>query len=231
MIICYLCGKPILEMEERADDHVPPKQFFPTILRNKHNLQLTTLPAHLNCNSSYAQDEEYFKISLGSVAQKTFSGIYLWRDIARTIRREESQGLAFKVRYEFSEQTESGLYFSPGKVGKKFDPERVYRIVWKIIRGLHYHHYDQFIPEESLCRLRLYDPQQTQPANITEVFQLTMQQPEQGKYPGIFAYKIVKSEPPGRFAYGLLFWDAMIFLGMFHAPDCMCKDCKKLPEP
>lgn len=226
MIICYLCGGPILETEERADDHVPAKQFFAASLRSQHNLQLLTLPTHLNCSSSYARDEEYFKISLGSVAQKTFSGRHLWRDIAQILRRKESQGLAFKVRYEFREQTDGGIYLPPGKVGKKFDPDRTSRVIWKIIRGLHYHHFGQFILEEIPHIVRLYDPQQNQLESVKDVFQYVTQQPEQGKYPGIFAYKTVKSEPPGMFAYGLLFWDAMIFLGMFHAPDCSCNDCR-----
>lgn len=51
--LCYLCGK------EGADskDHVPPKGIFP----KRYRQQLMTVPAHIECNAQWQQDDELIR--------------------------------------------------------------------------------------------------------------------------------------------------------------------------
>lgn len=217
--VCYLCCRPISKEEKRSVDHIPAKQFFPKSIRKSNSPRLVTLPVHEACNKSYELDEEYFLMSLGPLAKETFSGKVLWKDIVRKIRREKSARLAIKVRNEFKTQTDAGVYYPSGKVAKKFDPDRIYRVVWKIIRGLHFYHEEQYISENKSHLPWMFDPQQIQPDNIEQLRKMIMTQQEHGNHKGIFAYKILKSDPSGIYSYGLLFWDKIIFLCMFHLPD------------
>ncbi len=44
----------------------------------------------------------------------------------------------------------SGLYLPRGKVIKRFDAERVWRVVWKIVRGLFFKDHQRLLPENTL---------------------------------------------------------------------------------
>src|SRR5262245_47178100 len=85
---CYLCG---LELTgEINDDHVPPRQFYAQELRQAHNPNLLTIPAHKSCNASYQQDEEYFVHTMiplleTHIPDKPFSKMF-WQLTRRTKR-------------------------------------------------------------------------------------------------------------------------------------------------
>jgi hypothetical protein len=60
---CYLCGEKI-NKTDRTLDHIPPKQFFPSSIIKKGNIQLITLPAHKKCNEDYQNDEAKWWLNL-----------------------------------------------------------------------------------------------------------------------------------------------------------------------
>jgi hypothetical protein len=131
--ICYLCGKPL--DGEIDKDHVPPKQFYARELRKKYGPNLFTLPVHRLCNKAYQKDEDYFVHSVGPVAMESYSGKALWGDISDRCERPENMRILRMVLKEFDERP-SGLILTFEKIVKRFDDKRVWRVVWKIVRGL-----------------------------------------------------------------------------------------------
>src|ERR1035441_1117203 len=89
---CYLCGD---EKEgDRYDyDHVPPKRFFPRLIRARKCVQLATLLTHTGCNQSYELDEEYFFTAIVPLAAlgKAVVAQYAFEDLLQALGR--SQGL------------------------------------------------------------------------------------------------------------------------------------------
>jgi hypothetical protein len=58
--ICYLCGQAITDGQNWNRDHVPPQRFYGKTIREQFNPNLGWLPTHIDCNSSYKTDEEYY---------------------------------------------------------------------------------------------------------------------------------------------------------------------------
>lgn len=80
--ICYLCAKTI-DKKNRTVDHIPAKQFFPSVLLKKGHVQLMTLPTHKTCNNDFQKDEDYFRLSIGASACDNPILNSLWKDMAR----------------------------------------------------------------------------------------------------------------------------------------------------
>jgi hypothetical protein len=211
--LCYLCSNSI-EKKELSSDHVPPKSFFPHSFRNKFNLsRLITLPTHKGCNIKYKDDEEYFVNSIGpSVMESSHSGRALWQDIKRGFRYPEGLILARKISKEFSDRTESGIILPNDKMIKKFDGERIWGVVWKIVRGLFYKEYDRFLPENTPRLHELFQPGTVPP----EHFQHLNNTPSHGAYAAVFAYKYLYVKELNNFHYwGFLLWDNIIMTTRF----------------
>lgn len=66
-----------------------------------------------------------------------------WECTLVGFRRRQKQGrnipLANAVLKEFKHKIR-GVHLPPNVVAKAFDAERVHEVIWKIIRGLHFHH-------------------------------------------------------------------------------------------
>ncbi len=141
---CYLCGRNIEDKIGR--DHVPPKQFYSRGIRKKHNPNLFTLPVHISCNKSYQEDENYFVHSIAPLAIESYSGNALWNDITQQYKRPQGVRISRMILREF-EQRPSGLYLPNRKVVKRFDAERIWRVVLKIIRGLFFKEHKKILPK------------------------------------------------------------------------------------
>ena len=53
------------------------------------------------------------------------------------------------VRREFEKQP-SGLHLPGGRVVKRFQGERVNRVVWKLVRGLYFHEMSSVLPDDTV---------------------------------------------------------------------------------
>ncbi len=224
--ICYLCQKPI-PLGEYSEDHVPAKQIFPSEYLAKNILTLKKIPAHIICNKSYQKDEDYFFATLAPVIEKVFVAPAVWNDLKRRASRKEARGLTIKVRNEFGTRLPSGICLPGNKVIKRFDGDRVYRVIWKIIRGLFFIEYGQFLTESQNHYDWLWEPQLPQPTEWDQTRQLIINEPSRGNHPGIFDYKYLSREENGLLmhAWGLLFWDKIMFMSLFHDFDCKCLEC------
>ena len=205
--ICYLCGQPLSGKVDK--DHVPPRQFYPRELRLKHNLNLFTLPVHSSCNKAYQKDEDYFVHSVGPLTMESYSGNALWNDISKRFERPRGQKITEKVLKEFDERP-SGLILPFGKVAKRFDGERVWRVVWKIVRGLFFKEVGQFLPDETPINCKMFSPGEIPPPK----FYFVHAAPSLGQYPGVFDYKYIGI--PGKiYFWAMLFWDRIIMFIAF----------------
>lgn len=220
--ICYLCGKPLNEPTNR--DHVPPQQLYADEIRKRHSPNLLTIPVHKSCNSSYQLDEDYFVTTLMPFAVGSYSGSAFYSEILAKFKRGERRSvvqLAQKVLHEF-EHRPTGLILPPGKIVKRFDGVRVHRVAMKIVRGLYFHHFKKFLPQELLSDLRIVLPDQEPPPDFIGI----VDEPTHGQYPGVFDYRFATFPEVHNFHYwALLLWDRILLLFTFHDPACACEAC------
>lgn len=219
--ICYLCGKEL--DQEISRDHVPPKQFYPRNIRKDFSPNLFTLPVHITCNKQYQSDEDYFVNSIAPLTKGSFSGNEIWKDISNQFKRPQGQRIGQMVLNEFQERP-SGLYLPGNKVVKRFDPKRVWRVVWKITRGLFYKEYGRFLPELSSNYFNVFSVNEKPP----DYFDVVRNTHSRGQYPGVFDYKFICIPEINNFhLWAMLFWDRLIKIVAFHDPDCVCASCQK----
>ena len=222
--ICYLCGLPL--DGEIDDDHVPPRQFFAKILRKRFGPQLLTLPTHKACNKIYQPDEDYFITSIGPlVMDASVPGRALWHDISKRIQRPESVGLASLVAKEWDEKY-GNIYLQNGKIAKRFNPDRVWGVIWKITRGLFFYETGRFLPKNTP---KLFRTQFEVKGAPPDEFSLVCGAPTKGKYKAVFDYRYVVDDKLNNFnLWAMCLWDALIVMVGFHDPACPCEACKKV---
>jgi hypothetical protein len=104
------------------------------------------------------------------------------------------------------------------------DAGRIWRVVWKILRGLFYYEYKRFLPEDIPRRFKVVSPGYKPP----DEFFLIPDDPIRGQYPGVFDYKYrVFPEINNGHLWAMLLWDRLIMLAIFHDPNCECAVCKE----
>ena len=213
--ICYLCGSILKGKKSR--DHVPPKQFYAKNIRKKHHPNLFTLPVHKSCNKAYQNDEDYFIHSIAPLTQGSYSGNEIWEDIKHQFERPEGLRIGNMISKEFDSRP-SGLHLPNGKVLKRFDSERVWRVVWKILRGLFFKEHQRILPENTLRTYKVISPEHEVPP---PEFAVVRDTPSRGQYPGVFDYKYIIIPELNNFHFwAMLFWSRIITLITFHDPEC-----------
>jgi len=144
--ICYLCGKPLAPPTNV--DHPVMLQLFAPEIRRKHNVsKLITLDVHQACNAGYHSDEDYFVRSLMPFARGSEAGNAIYAKALDDFRSGKQVLLTKMVLSEF-DPNPSGLFLPGGKVVKRFDGERLRRVAWKMVRGLHFHYTGEVLPED-----------------------------------------------------------------------------------
>ncbi|MBI1989608.1 MAG: hypothetical protein HYS65_07720 [Betaproteobacteria bacterium] len=135
------------------------------------------------------------------------------------------RGLVHKVLQEF-ERKPSGIVLPPNLIAKRLEGERVHRVVWKIIRGLYFHHFNEVLPEWVPNGLEIVPPDRPPPK---EFLIGLPDDPIHGQYPGVFDYKFAKFPEVHNFNYwAMLLWDRIILIVTFHDPACYCEHCTQL---
>ncbi|MFZ0496763.1 MAG: hypothetical protein WCB09_04070 [Methylocella sp.] len=119
----------------------------------------------------------------------------------------------------------SGLILPGGKVVKRFDGERLRRVAWKMVRGLHFYHTGEVLPEQwSTVGVRLFVPDERPTDDLLTFVSVTE---SRGAYPGVFDYKFDKFPELDNLRYwALLLWDRRIFRVIFHDTACGCATCE-----
>jgi hypothetical protein len=130
------------------------------------------------------------------------AGKELWKDISREVRRPEGKKLTQKILEEF-DKNPFGIALPKELIAKKYDGERIMRVVWKVTRGLFFKEYNKFIPENIDKRIWISGYGK----GLSPLFQYVRDTPSRGDYPGVFDYKYIKIEEYNLWA--LLFWDTI----------------------
>jgi hypothetical protein len=227
--LCYLCGKTL--SEPTNDDHIPARGFFPPEIRRTHNLSnLITVPVHTACNEAYKLDEEYFIYSLYPFSLGTYVGDVMRKHIREKFHAGDRQKLLGRMMAEFDHRP-SGLVLPFNQVIKRFDSKRIERVLWKIVRGLVFHHHNEVLPE---TWQRCWSFNTREDHEPPEHFKVFMQLPDNepyGDYQSVFSYRFQHFVEAGvNFHYwALLIWDSILVTIQFHDPACGCEQC--VPQP
>lgn len=121
------------------------------------------------------------------------------------------------------DQRPSGIILPNGKVLKRFNAKRVWRVVWKITRGLFFKEKREFLPENISKSFKIVSVGEKPPLEFGYVRNI----PSRGQYPGVFDYKYIDFPELNNFhLWAMLFWDRLITLIKFHDPECICNKCK-----
>ena len=216
--ICYLCGESI-NPKDLDREHVPPKQMYPKGIRKANNPQLITLASHKQCNQKYQKDEEYFKFSLGCMAIAGLANVEseirdpLLDDLKKIVERKEYGGLNQRVLKEFT-----NLVTPRGDIIKKFEGERIAKILWKIVRGLFFHETgERFLPDDTYRLLHVFsaNPELDFFDKPTDFFTYLQNTPLKGVCPSVFGYKykcLPSENDPHWWVWGLFFWENTIIV-------------------
>jgi hypothetical protein len=205
-------------------DHPVMQQLFAPDIRRKHNVsKLITFNTHQACNAAYQSDEDYFVRSLMPFARGSVAGNAIYAKVLNDFRTGKQVPLTRMVLSEF-EQNPSGLFLPGGKVVKRFDGDRLKRVAWKMVRGLHFHHTREVLPEKwSTVGVQIFAGETPPPDDVLLFAKIA--QPR-GEYPGVFDYKFDKFTESNNLHYWLLLlWDRIIIRVIFHDPACACERC------
>jgi len=221
--VCYLCGKPLAPPINA--DHPVMQQIFAPEIRRKYNVsKLITFDVHEACNTAYRSDEDYFVRTLMPFARGSEAGNAMYKKVLDDFRSGKQVPLTKMVLQEFHPKP-SGLVLPSSKVVKKFDGERIRRVAWKMVRGLHfYHHSGQVLPERwPTVGVQVYAGETPPPQDLLCFVNIAK---SRGIYPGVFDYKFEKfPEIKNLHYWALLLWDRIIIRVLFHDTACICETC------
>jgi hypothetical protein len=232
--ICYLCGRPLAP--PMNVDHPIMQQLFAREIRKAHNFsKLITLPVHQACNTAYKADEDYFlrALILMPHARESVAGNAIYRKVLKDYGAGKEVKLIHKILDEF-DPSPSGLLL-PEKVVRRPDGKRIRRVIWKMVRGLHFYHSGgEVLPERwSTVDVTRFNPDQPPDADALEILEFAGTHPSRGTYGGVLDYKFDKypqvndlcPEVNALHYWLFLLWDRLIFRVTFHDPACLCETC------
>jgi hypothetical protein len=205
--LCYLCGQPL--QGELNGDHVPPKQIFAHSIRQLHELDLLKVLVHKACNFSYQSDEDYFVSTLAPLAVDSYAGLAIVRDQADRAAAGRRLGLLETIRKEFDLRP-SGIVLPTGKIVKRFQGERVGRVLWKIVRGLFFQHELQVLPLATVHQIDFCVPADEP---LPELYAALNGRPSLGRYPAVFDYCYAQFEDADDvYLWAINLWDRLLVL-------------------
>jgi hypothetical protein len=184
---CYLCGEPLRGPTNK--DHIRPHFYFAPAIRKQYGLtELVTTRVHSHCNTSYQMDEEYLAYTLMPYIRKSEAGLSLYNDILAKFRRGKNVPLIRRVFAEFDSRP-SGLVLPFGHRLHRRDGQRIQRVAWEIVRGLHFHRTGEVLRSDLTVACTVTTPDDDKPPDHFIAFRDLPENPVLGQYPGVFAYR------------------------------------------
>ena len=136
-MICYLCGKELLDYEVVDEDHVPQAGFFLT----ENPPGIIKLNTHKKCNSSFNKDEHYVITILRGTGNWDPSAERIWNERGfQSITQPNRRGLLMRIL----DETES----IDGNPTTKPDVDRFLNVLGKIVRGLYFNEFSKTLESE-----------------------------------------------------------------------------------
>jgi hypothetical protein len=149
-VTCYICVEPGAD----TDDHIIPRAFFPPPRPGN----LITLRAHYSCHNRLA--EEYVRVILAGLSDASTAAQRLNTGaVARSLQRNDPlradlfAGLIRRAEI----RTPAGLIVGTAPA-VRFDRDRFYPLMEKIVRGLYRHHTQRFLARDTMFNWAINEP-------------------------------------------------------------------------
>jgi hypothetical protein len=160
---CVYCGS----LSNITQDHIPPKSFFP----KPRPSNLITVPACKKCNQGYGKDEELFLATfMFTDAGVSDVGKSLWDEKLHRMY-EKNLGLRRKIAQSLKEvdvRTPSGIYLGK-RMAIQYDDLRSQRVVKKIIFGLYYYEFQEYLLPTAKVNIRFAQYESDIPQELKDV--------------------------------------------------------------
>lgn len=130
---CVYCGRP----NAKSVDHVVPRSLYPPS-QPPGRFQRITVPACLECNNGFADDEVHFRNVVTLAGEATLPVQIIWREKVRPSFDQPDR--ARRLRELLAQIVPVSTPDGPRHAIYPAENDRVLRVVRKIVRGLcHYH--------------------------------------------------------------------------------------------
>jgi hypothetical protein len=133
--LCAYCGKPAT-----SRDHIPPKSLF----LSPRPENLITVPACAECNNGASSDDTVFRDELSIMAGsfgESAPAAELRKSSLRSIQRTKQRLKRIVTEGRLVERySPGGIFLGKGYI-VPMPPEARVRVLTRIVRGLHWHHY------------------------------------------------------------------------------------------
>src|SRR5260370_3224428 len=114
------------------------------------------------------------------------AGNAIYVKVLDDFRADKEVPLTKMVLNEF-DPNPSGLFLPGGKVVKRFDGQRLRRVAWKMVRGLHFHHTGEVLPDNwPTVGVQIYAGETRPPDDLLHFVNLAQ---SLGASPAVFATK------------------------------------------
>jgi hypothetical protein len=117
--------------------------------------------------------------------RRSHAGNKLYAHILAKHRKGQNTALVKKIINSF-ERRPSGLVLPGNQLIRRLDGNRIKRVAWKIVRGLHFHRTNKVLPENLTVSVTLTNPESEPPKHFIAFRDLPGNN-ELGDYPGISA--------------------------------------------
>jgi hypothetical protein len=146
---CTLCGK----VDTITREHVPPKCLFV----EPRPTNTITVPLCERCNHSYHLDDEYFRVLISCDLNPSSQQWQLWNKKVVGSSFVRSVGLRHRILNEHEivqeyAKTHDFYSYNGNPIPQNlipliqgFEAKRIVSVIDKIIRCLHYHHFDELL--------------------------------------------------------------------------------------
>ena len=191
--------------------HIPSKQLFP----QPRPSNLITVPSCEECNKSWKKDEDYFRSAIlfgnSGISDK---GRQIWdQKLERMYANGEDLGLRRSIKRSFREVEEvspSGLFIR-NRFALEVERCRIYRVIEKTVRGLHFFEYGQMLPVSTKLEINHFYQMFSQDVPKLDRVLINMHAGTR-TWPDMFEYWHVNdSVQPTRTSWVLLFYGTVLF--------------------
>ena len=147
-MICYICGKELLDTDVSNEDHVPQKGFFPT----DNPPGIKKLLVHEKCNLDFSFDEQYVISVLRGTGTWDKTGKYVWEKKGRkSITKPNRRGLRESIVRGARPAKEIVIgipEYAEDFPATQIPNERLISVMNKVVRGLYFDEFGKTVESD-----------------------------------------------------------------------------------
>lgn len=205
---CIYCGR----VARLTRDHVPPRALFPD-----PKPRLGVVYSCRQCNEGFSNDEEYFRTVL-CLEHRAFNhpaAAGVAKAVLRALQMPEKRGMTDALLASMQPvrlQTPAGIYLGESSI-VNVDLRRVFRVVEKIVRGLHLLRFDSALPPDAGVRvIHAADVNTVTDPELMPLVKAILRGDPSRTPDAAFGFFAEATEVPGATGWALLFYRAVAFI-------------------